>query len=134
MAQKGKPLTEDDTYALDLAKEDKKNNINIANSILDKIVTISSTTVGGGVVFLNSSILPGTLITPILVLFLLCLIISFKGIVPYASNIDTNSPTDIEAFNKKALNHKLLHLKISASLYLSGLMLAILGIGYKYLC
>jgi len=132
--QKGKPISADDEFLLQWAKESKKANIALANDVLGKLLTISTTVVGGGVIFLNKSIISTYLIGPILILFLSTLILALLGVLPYQAAVDLSSPTEIENHKSKALKNKLKYIKISSFCFIFGLLLAIGGVVYKQLC
>lgn len=134
MIQKAKPLSDEDEFLIEWARESKKYNMTIANDVLGKIATLSATIIGGGVIFLNKSVIPEYLVVPVLIFFLISLSLSFKGMLPYGAEIDLYSPTEIKVHKSKALNYKLKHIKVSASCFFIGLFLAVVGVGCKSLC
>ncbi len=134
MIQKAESLSEEDEYFLKWARESKKNNLAIANDVLGKIATLSATIVGGGVIFLNKSVISEHLIVPVLILFLVALASSFRGVLPYQAEVDLNSPTEIENHKLEALRYKLKYIRISAFCFFLGLSTAVAGVGFKALC
>jgi hypothetical protein len=83
----------------------------------------------GGVIFLNKSVISEYLIVPILVLFLLSLALSFKGLLPYQADVDLDSPTEIDSHKSQALTHKLKYIQGSAISFFLGLFVAVIGVG-----
>jgi len=94
--QKGQPLTESDLFLVEWAKESKKANLSLANDVLGKFLGTTTAFVGGGVVFLNKTIIPQFLIAPILLLLLLSVALAFIGVLPYQASVNVNSPTEID--------------------------------------
>lgn len=134
MIQKAEALSENDNFLLEWGRESKKSNLSTANNILSKIATLSATIVGGGVILLNKEVISEYLIVPVLVIFLVSLAASFKGVLPYQAEVDLDSPTEIDNHKTLALNHKLKYIKISSTCFFLGLFLAVVGVGYKALC
>ena len=129
--QEGKSLSGDDRILLQWAEESKKENIAQANDVLAKVLTASTTIVGGGVIFLNENIIHGYLIAVILITFLLAVALALYGIMPYQATVNIKSPTEIKDYKEQALKHKLKYIKMSSLCFIIGLLLASIGVAYK---
>ncbi len=112
--QAGQAPSEDDTFYLTWGKETLKNNINLSNDILKQIITLSSALLGVSIIY--DKIVSNELIRIIvLLLFLLSLVISLLGVLPYEKTVSINSPSQIKEFKRKALKHKRIYLWISGA-------------------
>ncbi len=134
MVQTAKSLSDEEKSLLDWGKDSRKNNLAIANEVLGKIATLSATIAGGGVILLNETVIVKFLIAPILVLFLISLATSFRGVLPYKADVDLDSPTEIETHKAQALEYKLKKIQISSICFFLGLSLAVVGVSYNALC
>ena len=127
----GKPLTIEEDFYLSLAGEFVKNNSKFVNEVLRQFVTINTALLAGTITFMNKEIINENFKIFVIFSFLISLVISFIGILPYSGNINFISPYIIKEFNKKLLNHKLKYLKLSAVVSGIGFLIIVVGMIYK---
>ncbi|HWY12615.1 MAG TPA: hypothetical protein VN026_14880 [Bacteroidia bacterium] len=111
--QEGRQPSEDDNFYVTWGRETIKNNITLANDILKQLVAISSALLGVTIIY-EKVVSNEILKVCVLLSFLLALVISFLGVLPYEAKVQLNVPSDIKEHKRKALVHKLRLLWISA--------------------
>ncbi|WP_298898656.1 hypothetical protein [uncultured Psychroserpens sp.] len=120
----GEPLSEEDKFYLDWAKENLKENVKLANDILKLIITLSSGILGISLVF--DQIMSNNEFKLLsILLFFISLIIAFIGVLPLKKKIDILSPSEIRDFEREALKHKLCFLRISGIIAVLGFTIII---------
>jgi len=115
----GETLTEEDEFYIAWARETVKRNLDFANEILRRLVTLASSLLGGGLVFYDKLYLSPTLRLLVLLFFLGSLIASFVGMMPYEAAPDQRVPAEIKTHKKAALAYK------RRLLWISGFMLTV---------
>lgn len=126
--QKGKPLNDDQKFYLEWGKESIKNNIKLLNDMLSKMIVLNASFAGGAVV--QKVIIDSTPKTILIVIFLIALVISFIGYMPFENAIDISAPNEIKVHKKKALKHKRIYLWLAASIMCIGFSISIILIAF----
>lgn len=98
--------TDEEKFYIEWGRETLKNNLTFANEILRQLVTLNATLLGGSIAFLSDNVIDATLKTVIICFFLLSLIVSFVGIMPYESSVDLRIPAEIRQNRQLALKWK----------------------------
>ncbi|MCP9770240.1 hypothetical protein EGI22_20235 [Lacihabitans sp. LS3-19] len=127
---KVRPATQRDIFFLNWGPELVKNQFNLASELLKQQITICIALLSVSLIFDN--ILKGDDRWKFLILlsFLLGLIFSFIGLMPFdRQQVCLDSPDDIEAYQKDSLKHKKRCIKASGAMILLGLSLIIFKVG-----
>ena len=115
----GKPVSEYDDFYLKLAKENIKENVNLANDILKQFITLCTALLGISLIF--EEILYNDIFKLFTIIaFFIGLLVALIGVLPFEKQIDILSPSEIKNYHKKALKHKLLYVWISSFSLVSG--------------
>lgn len=130
--QKGARITEEEEFYLQWGLETLRANVDLVNDILKQLLTLSAALIGSGVFFLTKDIVPNNFIAPILILFVISLILSLLGLLPYVADIDINSPSGIKQYKNQVFKSKLIFVRFSAALLIIGLIASGLGVIIKY--
>ncbi|WP_109124981.1 hypothetical protein [Dyella sp. C11] len=126
--QTGRQVTEEEKFYLDWGRESLKANLQLANNVLQQLLTLSTSLAAGGVLFLSKETVPAWLIAPVLLMFMLALVASLWGIFPYGGVINLSSPAQIQAHKTRALRHKRRFITIAFALLMVGLLMAGYGV------
>lgn len=119
-------LSEEESFYLEWGRESQKNNLVYLNDLLGKCIPVNAALAGGAVV--QTSVENETLRIIIIASFLLALIFSFLGYLPYERKIDISNPNKIKAHKEQAVNHKRTYVWIAAFFMIFGLGLALVGV------
>lgn len=123
----GKPLTKEEDFYLTLSEEFVKNNSKFVNDVLRQLITLNTALLAGTVTFINKEIINENFKIVVVFFFLIALIISFVGTMPYSGTISFTDPYRVKTFSENALDYKLKYIKISG--FISGLGFLIIIIG-----
>jgi len=129
--QQGQPLSKEDVFLISLAQDSIRTNLQLSNEILKQLLTLSGAILGSGVIFLTKETIPAKAIAPVLSTFLLSLISSLLGVLPYKAFVNQDSPENIKSHKQKALRVKLRYIRASASFLLLGLLASIVLVAIK---
>jgi hypothetical protein len=127
---KARAATQRDLFFLSWGPEMVKNQFNLASELLKQQITICIALLSVSLIFDN--ILKGNDQLKLLILlsFLLGLIFSFIGLMPFErQQVCLDSPDSIEAYQKDSLKHKKCCIKASGLMILIGLVLIIYKVG-----
>jgi hypothetical protein len=131
---KGSPVleattpSEEEKFYIEWGRETIKNNLIFANEVLRELVTLNSALLGGSIAFLDDTMLDPTLKPIVVALFLLSLIVSFLGIMPYESFVDLRVPDQIQQHKRRALRWKRRFLWTAGGLIALSFTVAITGL------
>ncbi len=130
---KNKPIqatapSEDDEFYIAWGRETLKNNITFANEVLRQLVSLNVALLGGSIIFLDDKLLDSTFKLFIILAFLLSLIFSFAGIMPFGRYVDLRVAEDIRRHKRLVLSWKLYFLGTAGVLLGIGFILALAGI------
>jgi hypothetical protein len=112
--------TEDDLFYVEWGRESVKHNLVLANDILQRLVTLNGVLLAGSIAFYDERILPNAWKPYVIGCFLLSLIVSFLGMIPFQGKVDLRVPAAIRAHKEKALKTKWVLLVIAALLIAGG--------------
>ncbi|MDC8003728.1 hypothetical protein POV27_06675 [Aureisphaera galaxeae] len=124
----GKPTTDEELFYLEWGRESLKNGIALANSVLKQLLTTNTAILTIVLVFADRQVMSSDMKKPVVIAFLVALIISLFGFLPYEKKVILKSPSAIKAHKKKALRHKRIFLWLSATCMLVGFIMALFGI------
>ena len=130
----GTPPTEEDKFYLAWGRESLKRNIEIANQVLQQLVTLNTALLGGSVFFLSAEFSVEFARWIVVALLLLALAVAFIGVLPYEGKIDLRIPKDIKAHKEKALRHKRFFVTVSALFTGGAFGFAIAGVAIHRFC
>ncbi len=102
----GKVVSSDDKFYLDWGRESLRNNLRLLNDVLRQLVTLTSTLLGGTVVFLDEKIINPSYKIYIIMAFFIALIIAFIGMLPHTSKVNLSSPSAIKEHKIKSTRIK----------------------------
>jgi hypothetical protein len=111
--QKGLAPTSKQLSLLKFVENSTQDNINIANSTIEKMFTFSLLLLSGCLFILDKYIISKEIRLIIITGFLLAFFISFVGLLPYEKDIDKTDVEEIEEYINKTLNHKRLFIYLS---------------------
>lgn len=109
-------------------RETLKNNINFLNEVLRQLVSLNVALLGGSVIFLNDTFMNSTFKVFVILVFLLSLMFSFVGIMPYGRSVDLRVAEDIRKHKRFVLTFKLYFTGTAGILLGAGFILALIGI------
>lgn len=113
-------VTDEDEFYVEWAKESVKNNLVFANDVLQRLVTLNGVLLAGSIAFYDERIIPSRWKPYVLACFLLSLVVSFLGMLPYEGKVDPRVPADIKRHKQRALKFKRFLLLASAFLLAAG--------------
>jgi hypothetical protein len=122
----GRAPTREGLFYVEWGAETLKRNLTLANEVLRSLLTLSATMLGGSIAFLDKVAtrpFPGIAA----VLFLLALIASLLGVLPYEGEVDLRIPKQIEQHKRAAFEKKVLLLKTAGGLLALGFIAALVG-------
>lgn len=130
---KSKPIkatapSEDDEFYISWGRETLKNNINFLNEVLRQLVSLNVALLGGSIIFLNDTFMDSTFKGLVILVFLLSLMFSFAGIMPYGRSVDLRVAEDIRKHKRFVLTLKLYFTGTAGILLGTGFILALIGI------
>ncbi|MGH7802415.1 MAG: hypothetical protein ACREOW_17610 [Thermodesulfobacteriota bacterium] len=124
----GRQLTEEEKFYVAWGRESLKNNLILVNEVLRQLLTLSSALLGGSIIFIDEKIMDSHAKVVIIFLFLLSLVVSFLGMLPFEGSIDPRNPLLIKQHKEAALKWKRFFLWTASVLLISGFVLALIGI------
>lgn len=127
----GKPLRKEEDFYLSLAGEFIKNNSKFVNEVLRQFITLNTALLAGTVTFINKEIINENYKIVVVFCFLISLIISFVGTIPYSGGVSFSDPHKVKTFSENALNYKLKFLKASGIISGIGFLVIIIGMIIK---
>lgn len=118
----GQKPDEDDLFYLEWGKESVKKNLDNANSVLEKLLTLNTALIASGAFFGSEKLSAGI---PSLApsFFFIGLVLAFLGTLPHESNINTISPSSIKDHKDRALFKKRLFMWACACFTGAGLFI-----------
>ncbi len=122
---KGQPPSAEDQFYLEWGLESLRSSIDVVNNVLSQTITISATLLGVTFIFQELLVVPWVKAL-VCVCWLLALVCSFVGVLPYEGRAVLNSPTAVRDHKGSALRYKLRLLKLAAVLLLIGLLAVII--------
>lgn len=123
----GQKPSKEDLFYIEWGRESVKNNIDNANTVLSKLLTLNTALIAGGAFFGSAKLSEGIpSLAPIL--FFIGLALAFIGIMPHESNINTISPSSIKYHKDCALLKKRLFMWTCAVSTGAGLFILICSI------
>jgi len=129
-----KKPTPEETFYADWARESIRHNLDLANDILRQLITLNTALLGGSVLFLDEHLVPSPLRFLAILSFLVALILSFLGVLPYEGQVDIRNITAVREHKQKAFRHKHAFLWYSAFGMALGFGFAIAGLLIKQIC
>lgn len=121
----------DEKFYLDWGRESLKNNLTLANDILKQELATNTALLGIFIAFLDKQTLLPIYKLSSCVLFLIGIVISFLGLLPYEKMLYIDDPDGIRSHKKKALTHKRRYIWVSAIITFLGLITALFGIPFS---
>ncbi len=109
----GTPVSDEDSFFFNWAKESIKENVKLANDILKQLITLCTTLLGISIIF-EKIVLHEQFRLLVICSFFIGLIISFIGVLPFEKKVDILSPSEIRDYQERALRHKLRYLWASS--------------------
>ncbi len=122
----GVPLTIQDELWMEMARDSFKNSSNTLNDTLQKLATLTGA-MAGGLVILKDSTMGDTWRIFVIVLLLLSLSASVKGMFPKLTPVKLGQHASCREFEKKATAHKAFWLKFAGAVFSLALVVAIVG-------
>ena len=123
----GDVRTENDLFYSGLGDEQIKRRVPFLNEVLRQMVTLSTTLMGGTIIFLKE-LVSDEFKKSIAIIFLFSLAAAFAGVLPHRSRIVRRCPDDIKVAYNEATSWKEWMLWISAGFLFVGLLIALIGI------
>ena len=120
--------TEDEKFYIQWGREILKNNLVFTNDVLRQLITLNTALLGSSIAFLDERIIDLTLKKFIILFFLLSLIFSFIGVMPYGNSIDLRMPEEIKKYKETAFKWKRYCLWAASSLLAFGFLIALIGL------
>ena len=114
------PASAVDAFLYGWWEESQKRNIPLLNDVLRSLMTLSTALSGSSLLFLNQVDVSYRLGAA--TFFLLALIVSLKGILPFEGRIRASRPDEILAHKQKAQEAKKIHVQAAAALIVIGLV------------
>jgi|JI10StandDraft_1071094.scaffolds.fasta_scaffold133900_3 hypothetical protein len=125
--QKGLAPTSKQLSLLKFVENSTQDNINIANSTIEKMFTFSLLLLSGCLFILDKYIISKEIRLIIITGFLLAFFISFVGLLPYEKDIDKTDVEEIEEYINKTLNHKRLFIYLSFGIIVTAILIIMIG-------
>ena len=120
--------SEDNEFYVTWGRELLKNNLSFANEVLRQLVTLNTALLGGGIAFLNDTMIHPGFKQVIIVLFFLSLAVSFVGIMPYQGAIDARIPAEVKRYKEGAFRWKQRYLWTAGGLLVTGFLVSLVGL------
>ena len=133
LAQMGTIASPEEVRLHELGEATRKGNVPLLNDFLGRIVTLDTALIGGGFAAAKLDALPIWSCLTLVVLLLASLLIGMDGLRPRGHKIDTSLYLEIERIERITLARKNSELKISASLFVAAILVAVLGFFVKLL-
>lgn len=127
----GKPLTPKEKFFLSWAEQSLSSALPFVNEVLRHLVTLTSTLLGGSIVFLSADMIGKTPHLLAVVGFFLALALSFIGMMPFSGHIDFQDPARNEEHLTSTLKMKMRLCRAAGLLILAGFVCAIVGLLIK---
>lgn len=121
------PLSAEERYYLEWARETEKRNLTLINEVLRQLVTLTVALLAGSVAFLKEGILPIGFRVALVMCLLASLVASLLGVIPFQGTV-AGSPLSIKRHKERAVRWKHFWLRLAAGLLVVGFLCAILGL------
>jgi len=102
----GRPPSEDTEFYLAWGRESLKANLKFANEVLRQLVTLNASLLGGSIVFIEEALIGNLFRWLAIAGFLLALVFSFLGMMPYEGSVSLRKPDEIRMHKSRALAQK----------------------------
>lgn len=122
-----------DVFYVEWAQETIKKNVQTLNDMLGRLVVLTTSLVGGGLVLLNKDMIGAFPKAVALTFFLAALLAALAGLSPIRVSVDFLCADEVRQYKQATINRKWFAMMGSFTLLLAGFAVAILGVYAKQL-